>query len=109
MTPAPRLTAEELTSRRALAVELLTALATARGEAAIHEARLALLHSGLSMMADPIGVPCPADTDPTIGLTLGCPTTKTPAGTRIHRHGHASCRLTARIAHATATAKGGTQ
>ena len=105
MTPAPRPTAAEEATRRALASELLTALATARGSDAIHAARVALLRSGLSMMGDPIGVPCPADTDPALGLTLGCPVTTTPVGDRIHRFEHKSCRLTARIAHATRTAE----
>lgn len=110
MTPAPRPTAAEEATRRAIASELLTALATARGSDAIHAARVALLRSGLSMMGDPIGVPCPADTDPALALTLGCPATKGPDGTRVHRDDHGLCRLTARIAHATRTAEmGGSQ
>lgn len=91
---------------RQRAMDFLVALSTAVDADAAHEARMALLSSGLQMMADPIGVPCPAEDEPTVGtagfgLTLGCPSERHPSGTRVHADGHAPFRLVSRMAHAS--------
>ena len=86
---------------RALAIELLQALAKAADADALHAARMAFFESPLPLFTDPIGVPCPADDpDAGYGLTLGCPTTTDWASrVRTHADGHAPFRLTARMAH----------
>ncbi len=98
MSPAMVLSEDD----QARAVTLLTALATSRSASAAHEARVALIRSGLPMAQDPFtGGPCPAE-DPGAGhgVNLGCPVTRYPDGRVEHLDGHGPKTLVSRIAHA---------